>query len=504
MSERRTSRRLRVAAAAVGLALAPATAEAQRPAVEVDPELSFVVHRAIDVALEDPATAVETGDVVVPRDSLRSAPILQLGGSLVLEGRVDGGVVAVDAEVVLRPGASIGGDLTVIGGKLYGTRMAEVEGRRAWHRDEPVRVVAAGPGRLRVERIERPAGFPLETKGLLGFVVHEYNGVDGLLLGFSVGLASRPGKPRTELAGGPVFRTARDDVGWSVEGAREIPAARLAFGGRFERITDTGQRWQRSDLGNSVAAFLFSDDDRAYFERTGYALWVERSWGLPLALRLRWRDDDFDSLEGEEPYAVFDDDRWPTNPPVDEGRGRALGVAASFDRRDDPGFPTRGVYAEVGYDHWGFGGDFSFDQARAELRGWLPVGGRSFLAARAMAGGRLGDGRLAPQFLYRLGSGGSIVGYDALTEPLAGDRMALANLRLHLALPGAFGGMETIYVVGLADVGDAWFDAATREWNGGFGAGLAGTGPLRYLGVFGAYGTESEEWKAYLLVAPWF
>ena len=120
------------------------------------------------------------------------------------------------------------------------------------------------------------------------------------------------------------------------------------------------------------------------------------------------------------------------------------------------------------------------------------------------AGGRLGGGdTLAPQFLYRLGGAGTVIGYDGLSPELTGDRMTIANLRLHLALPGRRF-MDRLYVVGMADIGDAWFPDEAREWNAGLGAGLAGRGRRGYLGVFGGYGLESEEWHLYLRAAPWF
>jgi hypothetical protein len=102
-----------------------------------------------------------------------------------------------------------------------------------------------------------------------------------------------------------------------------------------------------------------------------------------------------------------------------------------------------------------------------------------------------------------MGGAGTVIGHDGLSAALTGDRMAIANLRLHLALPGhRF--MERLYLVGLVDVGDAWFPDDSIRWNTGLGAGLAGHGRASYLGVFAGYGVESEEWHLYVLVRPWF
>ncbi|MDX1623277.1 MAG: BamA/TamA family outer membrane protein [Gemmatimonadota bacterium] len=483
---------------------ATAAAWSQEPVVEVDPELPFATRRVIDIALDAEDATIVAGDTAVARGDTLGGSLVHLGGRLVLEGSVAGGVTAVDSEVVLRPGARIGGDLTVLGGSFYGTTMAEVAGEETWLREEPVAVVRPVPGRVRIERVGVEAGFPIEPKGVMGIVIHEYNGVDGLLFGLAAGLRELPEQPRTELVFGPVFRSERAEVGWDVHGLREIPRAGITVGGRVYRITDTRQRWQRSDLANSLAALAIADDDRTYFERTGYSAWVERSAGLPVTVRVRWRDDDFDSLESEEPFAFLDEEGWPKNPPIDEGRGRALGARVTLDRRNAPDFPTGGFLVEGRYDHWGFGGDFTFDWGRVDARAWVPLFGESFLGLRAMAGGRLGSSEVPSHTWWRLGSGASIVGYEAFSERLTGDRMAFGNARLHLGIPSPAGMFESLYLVGIADVGDAWFEEEGAVWNAGFGGGIAGKGKFRYIGVFGGYGVESEQWKAYFLISPWF
>lgn len=491
-------------AAASTLAFGALPAVAQEPTVEVDSSLPFATKRVIDIALDAPDAEIAAGSTTVERGRVHRGSLVQLGGRLEIEGTVTGDVTAIDSRVYLRPGARIGGHLTVLGGGFYGTTMATVEGREVWLRQEPVRVVRPGPDRLRIERVAPETAFPLEPKGLMGVVVHEYNGVDGLLFGVAAGLKKLPRQPRTELVFGPVFRTARDDVGWDLAALRELPRRGVTVGGRVHRITETHQRWQRSDLGNSFASLVYSDDDRTYFERTGYEAWVERAVDPTITVRARWRDDDFESLAGREPFAFFDDENWPRNPEIDEGRGRALGVEVTLDRRNAPDFPTGGFHLRGSYDHWGFGGDLEHEAGEVEARGYLPLFGESFLGLRVMAGGRLDDGPLPTQFRWRLGSGGVITGYDAFDPRLVGDRMAVANARLHLAIPSPVRVFETLYLVGLADVGDAWVDGDDPEAVSGFGGGLAVRGQFRYIGVFGSYGVDSEQWKAYFLVAPWF
>ncbi|MGH7564562.1 MAG: hypothetical protein ACREK5_09080 [Gemmatimonadota bacterium] len=479
---------------------------AQEPVVELDSRIPFATREIVERALDAPEAAIETRATVVGKGETRPGSIVQLGGTIVLEGSVEGDVLAVDAEVTLNPSAVIGGGLTVLAGRFYGTTMADLGKETVWLPEERI-VVEAAPDTVRVRYVPAERPFPIGLGGMFGVVLHEYNGVDGLAFGVEAALRDLEGQPPTELAGGPVFRTERmEEVGWRIGGFREFPAlSGLRLGGGAYSITDTAQRWHRPDFGNSVAALLFANDDRAYHERTGYELWVERSWVVtPVTLRVGWRDDDFDPLESETPFVLFGENGdWPVNPAIEPGRGRALGLRAIFDRRLEIEGLDAGFYVDGRYDRWGFGGDFEFDRGQIEARVHLPAGS-SLVSLRLAAGGRLGDAdTLAPQFLYRMGGAGSVIGYDGLSPRLTGDRMALANLRVHLALPGRRL-MDRLYLVGLADVGDAWFEDQAVGWNAGFGTGLAGHGRAAYVGVFAGYGLESEEWHVYVLARPWF
>lgn len=492
---------------AVGLWLAGTASDVlgQQPVITVDPEIPTAVRVRIDSALGgvDPVSIADS--VFVPRGLTREGALVQVGGTVILEGRVTGDVTAIDSQVYVRPGAVVEGRLTLLGGALFGSTLATLRDGEEWVRDAPLEVITDLDGNLRIAYVKPERSFPIEPKGFLGFVPRQYTGVDGLAFSLTVGLRQRPEWPRTRFSGGPVFHTARGDVGWDVELARELTED-AEIGVRTSSITDTSQRWHRSNLGNSLRSLFFADDDRLYFERRGYEAWVAKSLVPKLRFRIRWRDDDFDSLETETPLAIFGNDQdWRINPPITPGSGRALGGRLTLDARDSPRFPTRGIYADLQYNHWGFGGDFAFDWAQAEARGYLPTGGGSFAAMRVVGGGRLGGGdSLEPQFLYRLGGRRTVVGTSALAEGLTGDRLLIANLRYHQALPSPIKRFQNFYAVGMFDIGDAWFPGDSFNSNVGVGGGVAFHGPIKYLGAFVAYGVDSEEWQFYGVITPWF
>ncbi|HEY7472553.1 MAG TPA: BamA/TamA family outer membrane protein [Gemmatimonadota bacterium] len=480
---------------------------AQVPQVELDPEFPFALERVVRIALEAPGASVTSGNRTIGVADTVAGPVAHFGGTLMIEGDVRGDVTAVGSQVTLRPGAAIEGNLTVVGGALYGTTMADVAGTRIWLRQERVAVTGSAD-RLFVDYEPPPGpGFPIEPKGFAGVVIHGYNGVDGLSFGLEAGLKERREGPRTELAGGPVFRSERDDVGWRVAALRDLPGAGgITIGAGAYRVTTSPEAWHRGERGNGLASLFFADDDRTYHERTGYELWIEKVFPpIALTVRASWRDDDFESLESVEPFAFFgDDEDWRVNPPVDEGSGRALAARVTWDRRDDPKFPVRGVWAEGRLEHWGVGADFEFDWAQGQARAYVPIPTTpgSFLGLRVMGGGRLGGGdTLAPQFLYRLGGGSTVPGYEALNPLLTGDRMAFATATVHQAV---FGEKTRLYVVGIASVGDAWLPDEDVEMNAGYGGGIAIHGKIRYAGLFGVYGVEEETWRVYTRLTPWF
>lgn len=497
--------RLTLLAAGLWLVATATKSAAQQPVITVDPEIPNAVRARIDSILggADPVSIADS--VFVPRGLTRERTLVQVGGTVILEGRVTGDVTAIDSQVHVRPGAVVEGRLTVLGGALFGSTLATVRDGEEWVRDAPLEVRTETDSAIRIAYVKPDRPFPIEPKGFFGFVPYHYTDVNGLAFGLRVGLRQRPEWPRMRLAGGPVLRTARSDVGWDAELAREF-TENAEIGVRTYSITDTSQRWHRGNLGNSLRSLFFADDDRLYFEREGYEAWGSLLLKPSLRLRIRWRQDDFDSLETENPFAFFGGDKdWRINPPVTRGEGRALGGRLTLDLRDSPRFATRGVYAAVQYNHWGFGGDFEFDWAQAEARGYLPTGGGSFAAMRVVGGGRLGGGdSLEPQFLYNLGGRRTVVGTSSLAERLTGDRMLIANVRYHQALPSPIGRFKNFYAVGLIDIGDAWFPGDSFNSNIGVGGGVAFHGPVKYLGAFVAYGVDSEEWKFYGVIAPWF
>ncbi|MFN0150640.1 MAG: BamA/TamA family outer membrane protein [bacterium] len=198
--------------------------------------------------------------------------------------------------------------------------------------------------------------------------------------------------------------------------------------------------------------------------------------------------------------------------PLDRFRSVSWSVTGSFVERDDFGGDDEN-YGEVsaqtilGHDTtvsdeygYGYGGGLltslllAVDYRATNPTGWgsatglydlryyVPVIGRTFLATRASYG--LSTGRV-PQRI-RLGGSWTLRGFDF--NDLQGDRFALANVELRFPLPvlARVGPVPVIRAVQgalFADAGDAWFDGNDAKLKGsiglGFRTGLVGT-VLRY------------------------
>jgi translocation and assembly module TamA len=115
------------------------------------------------------------------------------------------------------------------------------------------------------------------------------------------------------------------------------------------------------------------------------------------------------ALDGTIP--VLDDEGMPVDPAPPSGaedtvreqlklesgyRLAALEQTVSYDWRNDPLNPRYGIYAAVVMNEGApaFGGKYTFVRATGDLRGYVPLGQRIVLAARAYYGRRLGNNLL--------------------------------------------------------------------------------------------------------------
>lgn len=268
-------------------------------------------------------------DTLIARTDTVRGNALVLRGTLRLDGVVAGDLVIVDANVFMRPSARVLGTVHNVGGGLYPSELAVVEGST---RSEPnaAYIVEERGGRYIILGTTRPSLFV--RPGLYGFGVPSYDRVDGVALSYSAGLLL----PRVEriepiLRGRVDYRSQRGAFTGGVE--LGLPRGGTEFVAGAERTTLTNEAWIREALENSVSFLFLGKDNRDYYEADrGY---VELRRQLESGTRttsayLRAQVEEARTLSAGSPWTLFGSPR-QDNTGVDDGRISSLLAGAELD-----------------------------------------------------------------------------------------------------------------------------------------------------------------------------
>lgn len=282
--------------------------------VFIDNRIDRMLRRGEYVAFVQDSRTVPAGDTI-------ASDVLVLDGELYLEGVVRGDVVAIDADVYLRPGSVIEGDLVNAGGGVYRSELAEVRRRVRSLPNLPYEVERRGDGVVIVSHQPFRA---LDLGPALGFRIPEYNRVDGFAPAWGFTLSARP-----VLAG--FAPGVRGHVGYRTEpgeitggGSAFLEGDRLLFEGGWSRLTRSNDRWIRGDLRNSVDFLLDGDDMRNYYDADVAFGLARYRFGSEEAERsvdvgVRYEMEDASSMRRHSPWTIFGDDTLRTNPRIDAG-----------------------------------------------------------------------------------------------------------------------------------------------------------------------------------------
>jgi len=402
---------------------------------EIPPEL------AVDVLalVNDPGTLLLEGDATIPRDRIVRGPLAMVGGTLTLEGRVDGDVVVLNGVLVLGADASIGGDVLVVGSDVDAPTRARIAGMvTVYTRSLPL-VREEGRIAPRGElRRERP-GLVLGRSRLTLRAGRGYNRVEGLpiLFGPVIRTSSRNPLRLDALA---IFRT---DSGLSVDDLGYWIRLEQGLGGRGRwrlglAAYSEGQPLEArglSDLEASLATGIFHRDLRDHFQNEGWRAYLEaEAAGFPATFRLTYRDEDHYSAAVGDPWTLLRRNAdWRPLPLVAEGRFQAVEASLEVDRRNNTEDPTDGWYLRAGVTR-GVGGSWAVPGyilsdpfasaavdpvpyestptvASADLRRYARVDPRSDLRLRLFYAGSLTRDPIPPQLQTALGGEGSLPGH---------------------------------------------------------------------------------------------
>lgn len=461
-----------------------------------------VALRAMDSVSVDSGRTV-VGDVAV------------LHGPVVISGHVTGRVLAINADVLLRRGARIDGDLLVVGGEVDGVERASIGGEiRVYH--PPLRFTLVGDQLVAAatdegaddqwwRRFERRGRRNFNRLDIANAGV--FNRVEGLPIRVGPVLYRDQGWGHLRFDATAILRTASSfsgaaaDVGHDVHG--EIRVGRqygVTLGGRLFDVVDGIEQWQLSDVEVGLASFIFHRDYRDYYGRHGGQIHAALRATDNADLTLSYGDERWRSRDAHDPFTIFKNDlAWRPNPAVDAGRFHVANLTLRIDTRNDDFNPWAGWFVLADYERGtgtiddlaptstgvrtALSGPTRYQRGFLDLRRYNRVSPPSSLNLRLVLGGWLSGDALpverrlsidgpgtVPGFDFR-SSGGTDVGTCATGASVPGrpaqcDRIALAQLEyrsdIRLSASDAHAGVRRTRF--RADGAWVFFADAGRGW----------------------------------------
>lgn len=513
---RGTLARLTLAGAAVTSAATAAAAQQPDTLPAAAPVLSAMVAREAAARYNAPVSLRVTTATTIDSAQTVDGDVATLEAPLTIAGTVRGDVIAINTNVVLRPGARVEGAIFVVGGVVTGLDVARVSGEVRTYQ-APLRYTPNGSEAITVEepaagdaifswvrlrpRIERENGFRFRNYAT-------YNRVEGLPI-YAGPYITRPipgGVLTAELFG--VIRSA-ENFRWSSENvghratieARSNGALQLLAGGRLQDVVESTQPWQMSNSETALATFFLHRDYRDWYSRLGGTVFAGVAGPRGASLIASLSDERWGSLRERDPWTLFRDAQpWRANPTVDDGVYHSFRLTGTLDTRnnaDDPwdGWTVFGELERGSGEVTSFGArsrippspgarmesaNPTYVRGLLDLRRYTRLSPQTQLNARVVAGGWLGGDPLPLQRQVSVGGFGTLPGYDfndgtpgrdklRCTGPIVQpgrpaecDRMALAQLeyrvdlgldRLRQAIPFWYGRGA---VVAFVDAGRGW------------------------------------------------
>ena len=446
--------------------------------IRISPETAGVrqaenVFPNLDIEISNEEVVKFFGDITITETEEITGDVVALVGDIQVGGLVRGDVVAIMGDIVLEEGSVIHGDIVAIAGNITD--------RGAFVKGDIVEVNVMG-----VSVTERTSAIHMESTGEEGEDSEEgdvlfpecrededeiedeesaysvtfsmgseqddvsYNRVDG----FGIGISHRfeASDFGFSLTGALKYRSLLENRRWgyllAFEKSSFVPNS-FTIGGGLHRQTDSNllDRNRIKNGENSLAALLFKQDFRNYYEREGISGNVSQQLGGVfgnnpeiLTLGLEYRYDTYRNLETEAGWSVFHGKRsFRDNPSVvtpglEEETLGSLTFELVLDTRDDCENPETGWYNRCIVESAGgfLEGDYSFEKYDIILCRYNKLGESSWFDARLWTSYSEDSLPLFKQ--YSIGGPGTLRGYalNAFSGPI--NKMLLANFEIRSEL----------------------------------------------------------------------
>jgi hypothetical protein len=417
---------------------APAAAAQDTVAVGVRATLGAGLPRHVADSLvafyNAPGTIRFSGRTRIPAGATVAGDVAVLGGPVEVAGTVEGDLVVLNGDVSLAEGARITGDLTVVGGVVTGVELGRVDGLITTYgavfryRRTPDGIEYLGSEvEVPEPRRRRRLALPDWTLGESEIFVsaRPYNRIEALPIAIGPRITTGGRNPfRFEAL--LIYRTISGfdpkdkDIGYQVRARQWLFGRRTVWlGAGVQSIVAPIERWQLTNLENSLTLYLFRRDYRDYYQRRGWYSHVGwRSGGFFGSLE--YRDEKHTSLAARDPWTILfnKEDEIRPNAAIDPGTLRSLVLTLGLDTRNDEETPWSGWYNQLVLER-AVGGSLSgrepdFTHFFLDLRRYLRVSRGAVVAVRLAGGGPLGGGPTPAQREHVIGGAGSLPGYSML------------------------------------------------------------------------------------------
>jgi len=339
-----------------------------------------VARQVIDLYNASGTTRVD-GVLDVAADRTIQGDVAVLGGPATVAGHVTGRLLVINADLTLRPGARVDGDVIVVGGVVDGRGQAYLGGELQIHRQvlyfrmEGERLIDDTPteGESHWWRWRRH----LDRRSYATIALtsaHTYNRVEGLPIYVGPTLVNTVGPVRTRFDGQLIYRTSGGfkwdsaSVGHRVLGELRLGRERgLTLGARLYDEIAPVESWQLGDAEVGLATFFLHRDFRDYFGRHGGSVSASLFAGDDQSLTVSLADERWASRDERDPFTLFRNNQpWRANPRVDDGRVHVANVTLHVDTRNDEWNPWAGWYLDADFER-GTGDFTSFGDVSADL-----------------------------------------------------------------------------------------------------------------------------------------
>lgn len=471
----------------------------------------------------DSSTTRMQGDVTLPAGSRFEGKLALHRGSLRVAGRVVGPIAVANGTLYLLPGASVEGEILVVGGRLLRSELVDhIGSERVYWDAAPVIRGSDGLLALRERRRTLAELATARTSFQVGRIrttlslatSGTYNRIEGLPIQFGPLFELRPSAKtyaRLDLRG--ILRTAgedtelRSDFGYLARGDLRF-SGRKEFGvaGLLYSEVEAVEDQPLSGAESGWSAFLLQRDYRDYYEREGVTglAYVQATPALRVELSLSRAAER--SVRAADPWSLLrNSDQWRRNPLVDDGHYFTTGLQVEYDTRNDRDRPTTGWMIRSRLEHVTSddiapvalppvvrpspptGGGYATDRLSVDVRRYSRLTPGLRVNGRLRADGWIAGDRLPVQRRVSLGGPDLLPGFDfrAFTcaprgfsnpaNPALCDRMIATQLEVRTRVglnvgyrlpdregnrPGRFIGIEEADLVLFSDAGKAWLAGA--------------------------------------------